>query len=223
MIEEQIDYLKAVEAVVAWVEKNSSWDDTLLILTADHETGLIWGPDSDKTAFEPIVDRGPGNVPGLKYNSSGHSNSLVPLLVRGAGSQQFAKLVVGTDKTAASRFGFSGQYVENTSVFHVMKAAVTGKVGRPFQAVLATQVLRTIRVGWGQAHPRNVRRRESRSTSSTVLLPPRTAACARSSTSCHPIAGRLCRSTRSTRGASAAGLPSPTSSTWTSHICGLPA
>jgi alkaline phosphatase len=127
MVEEQIDYLKAVEAVVAWVEKHSSWDDTLLILTADHETGLIWGPDSDKTAFDPIVDRGAGKVPGMKYNSAGHSSTLVPLFARGAGSRQFAKLVVGTDKTAAAKFGFSGQYVENTSVFRVMKDAVTAK------------------------------------------------------------------------------------------------
>jgi alkaline phosphatase len=124
MIEEQIDYLQAVEAVVQWVEKNSSWDDTLLIITADHETGLIWGPDSDKTPFTPLVDRGAGNVPGMKFNAAAHSNSLVPLLARGAGSQQFAKLIAGSDKTAAAKFGFSGVYVENTSVFSVMQAAV---------------------------------------------------------------------------------------------------
>jgi len=124
MIEEQIDFLKAVEAVVDWVEKNSSWDDTLLILTADHETGLIWGPNSDKVAFEPLVDRGAGNVPGMKYNATRHSNSLVPLLARGAGSERFAALVVGTDKTAAAKYGISGQYVDNTGIFTVMKAAV---------------------------------------------------------------------------------------------------
>jgi alkaline phosphatase len=124
MIEEQVDFLKAVEAVVDWVEKNSSWDDTLLILTADHETGLIWGPNSDKVAFEPLVDRGAGNVPGMKYNATRHSNSLVPLLARGAGSERFAALVVGTDKTAAAKYGISGQYVDNTGIFTVMKAAV---------------------------------------------------------------------------------------------------
>ena len=43
MIEEQIDYLKAVEAVVAWVESHGNWNDTLVILTADHETGLLVG------------------------------------------------------------------------------------------------------------------------------------------------------------------------------------
>jgi alkaline phosphatase len=45
MVEEQIDYVKAVEAVVAWIESHDGWNDTLLILTADHESGLLWGPD----------------------------------------------------------------------------------------------------------------------------------------------------------------------------------
>jgi len=124
MIEEQIDFVKAIEAVVNWVEHNSSWDDTLLILTADHETGLIWGPDSDKVPFDPLVDRGAGNVPGMRYNATRHTNSLVPLLARGPGSERFAALAVATDKTAAAKYGISGQYVDNIAIFTVMKAAV---------------------------------------------------------------------------------------------------
>ena len=46
MIEEQIDFVEAVEAVVAWIESHGGWDETLLILTADHECGLLWGPNS---------------------------------------------------------------------------------------------------------------------------------------------------------------------------------
>ena len=124
MIEEQIDFLQAIEAVVHWVEKNSTWDETLLILTADHETGLLWGPKSDKIAFDPIVDNGPGNLPGLKYNSTSHSNSLVPLYARGPGSERFAKLVRGADATAAKKLGISGQYVDNTDIFAAMQAAL---------------------------------------------------------------------------------------------------
>ena len=63
MIEEQIDFVKAVEAVVAWVDKHSNWNDTLLILTADHECGLLWGPDSDRVAFQPLADRGRARCP----------------------------------------------------------------------------------------------------------------------------------------------------------------
>ncbi len=36
------------------VEANSTWDETLVVITADHETGLLWGPDSDKTPFQPL-------------------------------------------------------------------------------------------------------------------------------------------------------------------------
>jgi alkaline phosphatase len=122
MIEEQVDFVRAVEAVADWVNKHSSWDDTLLILTADHECGLLWGPKSDVAAFDPIRDNGPGRLPGMKYNSRYHSNSLVPLYARGPGSQRFAELVKGTDAKAAAVWHFSGKYVDNTDIFTVMKA-----------------------------------------------------------------------------------------------------
>ena len=61
----------------------------------------------------------------MKYNSHGHSNSLVPLYARGPGSQRFAALVKGTDPTAAAVWHFSGQYVDNTDIFAVMRAEVT--------------------------------------------------------------------------------------------------
>jgi len=124
MIEEHIDFLKAVEAVVRWVETKSSWQETLVILTADHETGLIWGPQSDRVPFQPIVDCGPGNLPGLKYNSRSHTNSLVPLYARGPGSEQFTRLLRGVDPTAAEKFGMSGQYVDNTAIFMVLRQSI---------------------------------------------------------------------------------------------------
>ena len=119
MIEEQIDFVKAVEAVVAWIESHGGWDETLLILTADHETGLIWGPESSKQAFQPLEDHGPGKLPGMKFNSHGHSNSLVPLYARGPGSRVF-ELVRGEDATAAAKWHNSGRYVDNTDVWKAM-------------------------------------------------------------------------------------------------------
>jgi alkaline phosphatase len=127
MIEEQIDFVNAVEAVVAWIESHGGWNDTLLILTADHETGLLWGPDSAKIPFQPIVDHGPGKLPGMRFNSHGHSNSLVSLYARGPGSQRFETLVKGKDATAAEKWHNAGPYVDNTDVFQVMQAEATEK------------------------------------------------------------------------------------------------
>lgn len=124
MIEEHADFLTALEAVVAWVESNSDWNETLLIVTADHECGLLWGPDSSKTAFDPLEDGGPGNLPGAKYHSHGHTNSLVPLFARGAGSERFPPLKRGNDSAAAARWHISGDYIDNTDVFRVMQAEI---------------------------------------------------------------------------------------------------
>jgi alkaline phosphatase len=127
MIEEQIGYLEAVEAVCQWVETKSSWDETLVILTSDHETGMIWGPKSDEVAFQPIEDRGAGKAPGVKYHSTNHSLSLVPVYARGPGSDGFAARVRGADEAAARVWKISGKYVDNTDVFGVVREALGGK------------------------------------------------------------------------------------------------
>ena len=116
-IEEQIDFNKAVNAVIAWVEQNSSWDETLLIITSDHECGGIWGEgtwtnsvggpaaiDRSKRAltearYDPafdtfndylaVQDRGKGNIPGYQFASANHTNDLVPLWVIGNGGKRF--------------------------------------------------------------------------------------------------------------------------------------
>ncbi len=119
MLQEQADYVKTVEAVVAWVETKSNWDETLVILTADHETGFLWGPKSDTVPFDPIVDCGPGKVPEMKYHSKNHTNCLVPLYARGAGSELLARLVAGQDPVR-------GPYVDNTSVARLLQYASAG-------------------------------------------------------------------------------------------------
>jgi alkaline phosphatase len=114
MIEEEIDFNNTVQAVIDWVEKNSNWDETLLTVTADHETGYLWG---NKGYFAPLAFYGEGTLPGYAYNSKGHTNSLVPLYAIGAGSDVFKKLIVGTDLVR-------GNYVDNTDIFRVMHTAL---------------------------------------------------------------------------------------------------
>lgn len=112
MIEEMIDYDAAIEAAAAWVEENSSWDDTLIVVTGDHECGYLTGPGSDPE-WKPIVNNGKGNQPGSEWHSTGHTNQLIPLFVKGAGAEEFANIAPGNDK-------LRGKYTDNAEVGKMM-------------------------------------------------------------------------------------------------------
>ena len=131
-IEEQVDFNLAVDAVIKWVEENSSWDETLLIVTSDHECGGIWGEGTwtngeggpvaaDRSddalvsaRFDPtedifneylaVQDRGAGNMPGYQFSSRNHTNELVPLWAIGPGAELFAGFT-RTDLGAAELWG----------------------------------------------------------------------------------------------------------------------
>ena len=90
MIEEAIEFERAVEAVVGWVQKNSNWGETLLIITGDHETGYLWGPGSGP-AWMPIVNNGVGNLPGMEWHSPNHTNSLMILSAKGDAARMFSR------------------------------------------------------------------------------------------------------------------------------------
>ncbi|MEI8374468.1 MAG: alkaline phosphatase [Planctomycetota bacterium] len=124
LIEEQIDFLDALDAVVRWIDSHGGWAENLVIITADHECGMLWGPNGDTEPFDPIVDHGPGNLPGIRHFSSSHSNQVVPLYARGAGAEEFRKLIVGNDPTAAKTWNVSGDYVDNVSVYKVTHDAI---------------------------------------------------------------------------------------------------
>jgi len=126
-VAEQVDFNKAIEAVCDWVKKYSNWEETLLIITADHETGQIWGPNAGETNVKLPVNNGKGKLPSIKYLHGGHTNVLVPLYAIGNGSKRFNDLVDGTDPKAGQLWRFSGAYVDNTDVFTVMKDAITAK------------------------------------------------------------------------------------------------
>jgi len=119
LIEEQNDFNKAVESVIGWVEASSGWDETLLIVTGDHECGLITGPGGSLN----VVDNGAGVMPGMEYHSGGHTNMLIPMFAKGAGAEMFAMYATGSDP-------IRGAYIDNTDVFKVM-AGSTGIVPEP--------------------------------------------------------------------------------------------
>ena len=135
---EHTGFTKAIDAVIQWVETKSSWDETLVIITADHETGQLWGPDTyqdvngngvyDKgdifNSFTPLVNAGRGNAPKVQYGSGGHTNALVPLFAKGPGSNLFLNHVRGTDVKAAEYWKFSGKYVDDTDIFRVIQTVL---------------------------------------------------------------------------------------------------
>lgn len=102
-IEEYSDFDAAVRAVSDWVDdpaNGSNWDNTLVIVTADHDH-LLFGPDED-VPFQPVENRGPGELPGHKWWSGSHSNQLVPFFVRGAGAQRFIAAADEIDRAVVS-------------------------------------------------------------------------------------------------------------------------
>ena len=117
LIEEQISFNRTVEAVVEWIESHSRWEDTLLIVTSDHETGYITGPGSGieppdgdiAKTWKPLVNKGQGIVPGMEWHHEYHTNSLVPLYAKGYGSERFAALADETDPVR-------GLYCDNTEI-----------------------------------------------------------------------------------------------------------
>jgi len=119
-IEEQIEFNKAIEAVYYWVEENSSWDETLIIVTSDHETGYLVGPGSNREEAEtiseiwkPIKNNGKGKLPTVEWFTKGHTNLLVPFYAKGTGSELFRNFVKGIDKVR-------GEYIDNSDVGNVI-------------------------------------------------------------------------------------------------------
>ncbi|MGZ0096487.1 alkaline phosphatase, partial [Microbacterium arborescens] len=109
LIEEQIAFNDAVEAVESWVEENSSWDETLVIVTADHETGYLAGAGAGaETGWTPMTGTA-GQLPDLTWHSGGHTNALVPLFAKGAGADV---LEARADQWDVVR----GAYLDNTAI-----------------------------------------------------------------------------------------------------------
>jgi alkaline phosphatase len=118
LIEEQIDFNDAVAAVVAWVEENSNWGETLVIVTGDHETGYMWGPGTGASAdgtgvWMPVVNEGVDVLPGMQFNSGDHTNSLIPFYAKGSAARHLRECATGVDP-------MRGAYLDNTDIADVI-------------------------------------------------------------------------------------------------------
>jgi alkaline phosphatase len=113
MIEEQIDFDNTVKAVVKWVKENSCWDETLVVVTGDHETGYLCGPESETTC-KPVVNYGKGNLPGMEWHSGSHTNSLIPFFAKGAGANYLFR------RAADAYDPVRGRYLDNTELGQIV-------------------------------------------------------------------------------------------------------
>jgi alkaline phosphatase len=106
LIEEQADFNTAVNAVCEWVENNSSWAETLVIVTGDHETGYLTGTAG---VYDEVVNNGIDIMPTMAWNSTNHTNQLVPFFAKGAGAEIYKKLADAVDPVR-------GKYLDNTEI-----------------------------------------------------------------------------------------------------------
>ncbi|MBN1536923.1 MAG: alkaline phosphatase [Anaerolineales bacterium] len=161
MIGEAIDFNNAVQTVIDWVDdptNESTWQNTLVIVTADHETGYL------NTFYNQFPNQPPTHVTnatlalektisgtGLRaswddanlndliddgenvywaWNTTGHTNSLVPLYAKGFGAAYFNIFNTMGDPER-------GRYLDNTHIYQVMRWAMEGYM--PFYSYLPFQ------------------------------------------------------------------------------------
>ncbi|MEM6684004.1 MAG: alkaline phosphatase, partial [Pseudomonadota bacterium] len=124
VIEEQVEFNHAIGAAVDWVETNSSWDETLMIVLTDHGNGAVMGPQSDQIPFQPIQNNGKGNLPGFLWHSDNHTTENTLLWANGAGSELLFNYVIGNDFGLEEVLGFNnGDYIDITGMNPAIRAA----------------------------------------------------------------------------------------------------
>jgi alkaline phosphatase len=163
MIGEAIDFNQSVQTVIDWVDdptNDSTWQNTLVIVTSDHETGYLNAqynefPNQPPTLVTDasldleksisgtgvraswndsnsnnLIDAGETTY--WAWNTTGHTNSLVPLYAKGVGANYFRLFSTSEDPTR-------GKFLDNTQIFQVMHWAMDGYL--PFSIYLPIQII----------------------------------------------------------------------------------
>jgi len=163
---EMIDFNDAVQTVIDWINNTtngSNWNNTLLIVTGDHETGYLTagpglypdrpiGPVNSQTlSLEKIYSGSGGRRASWNdinsnstidsgetvywaWNTGGHTNLLIPLYTRGVGSGLFGNCIAGSDQVW-------GDYIDNTDVAGVIESALTGVLNEGSLSIIPGQNL----------------------------------------------------------------------------------
>ncbi|MBI5832807.1 MAG: alkaline phosphatase [Armatimonadetes bacterium] len=111
-VEEETEFNQAAEAVVKWVEAHGGWEQNLVIVTGDHETGYLCAPKPEggkPNAGTRLTGNGKGQLPNAEWNYKSHTNSLLPFAARGVGADRLAQMAVLNDPVR-------GRYLDNTDM-----------------------------------------------------------------------------------------------------------
>ncbi len=95
-IGEIVEFERAVRVVLNWAKNR---DDTLIVVTADHETG----------GLQVVRNNGIWNYPTVRWSTKGHTATKVPVYACGKSSELFVGLM------------------DNTDIFHFILDAVTSQ------------------------------------------------------------------------------------------------
>ena len=84
MVPEVVELARAVEVALTWAEGR---DDTLILVTSDHETG----------GLSVQAARGAGEVPEVTWSTTGHTGVRVPIYAWGPGAERVTGVIDNTD------------------------------------------------------------------------------------------------------------------------------
>lgn len=132
MLEEMKASDETIQAIIDWVDDpttDATWDNTLLVVTADHDH-LLYGPKADTVPYQRLISNGVGKTPKHKWFGPNHGTGLVPLYAYGKGARQLTALAdkVDTYTDADGKTWGHGAYADQTQIGAFLKAAL-GRTG----------------------------------------------------------------------------------------------